>query len=227
VTSRIVVILTVAATAAAGIIPLLPNPPPLQPYWTSIFVAVASTLVLIDSSFTLSSSWIRYMISEEKIERVLEEFQFDWEVTRASWDQTGPNSHQVTDALARLKQAALQVSQIVQDETSIWAAELRAGLKNAAETKLQIPATAGVNVILTNGDKVKGEWSLEVDDGEAQNYSGVRAALAGLKPGVHKFRVEGKIGDQIQKDEVSAQISPSSVCEVKLILAPWIAQSLE
>ena len=69
------------------------------------------------------------MISEEKIERVLEEFQFDWEVTRASWDQTGPNSHQVTDALARLKQAALQVSQIVQDETSIWAAELRAGVK--------------------------------------------------------------------------------------------------
>lgn len=219
VTSRIMVFSTIAATAAAGIIPLFPNPP-LKPYWTSIFVAVAAALVLIDSSLTLSSSWTRCMLSQQRIDRVIEEYQFDWEVIRAGWGQTGPNSQQIADALERLKQAALQLLQIVEDETSAGAVELRADLRNAAEVKPQISISAGANVILTNSDQVQDNWSLEVDGRSFGKYAGGRAALVGLRPGAHQFRVEGTIGGQLQRDEVCAQMSATGVADIELTLAP-------
>ena len=217
VTSRVIIFLIISSTAAAGILPLFHNGP-LKPYWISVFVAVAGALVLIDSSLTLSSSWTRYTLSAQKIERIIERFQFDWEILRASWGQRGPDSRQIGDALRLLQETALTVLQIIEHEVATGAVELRADIRNAVEVKPDIQAIGGANVILTNSDELQEDWSLEVDGRPLGRFKGERAAVAGLSPGAHQFRVEALVGGQLQCDVICAQISTDAIASVELTL---------
>jgi SMODS and SLOG-associating 2TM effector domain 2 len=219
VTGRVIIFLIIACAAAAGILPLFRNAP-FKPYWISAFVAIAGALVLIDSSFTLSSSWTRYTLSAQKIGRLIENFQFDWEILRASWNQRGPDSRQIADALELLKQTALNVLQVLEHEVATGAIELRADVRSALEVRPDVKVMAGANVIITNSDELQDEWVLEVDGRAFGRFTGGRAAIAGLSEGMHQFRVEAIIGGRPQSDAISAQISTAAIANIELTLTP-------
>jgi SMODS and SLOG-associating 2TM effector domain 2 len=181
-------------------------------------VATAGALVLIDSSLTLSSSWTRYVLSAQKIDRLIEEFQFDWEMLRAAWGQRGPDSRQIADALELLKQTASDILQVLEHEVAVGAVELRADIRSALEVKPDAPGTAGANVILTNREDVQDDWLLEVDGRPYGRHTGGRAAVAGLQPGAHEFRVEGAISGQLRRDMVCARVSLGEIVNVELTL---------
>jgi hypothetical protein len=215
------------ATTIAGIIPILSQiytingQPWIPPAWGSVALAVAAGLVGADYFFGFSSAWMRYMETDQKVAHALRDFQFDWESLRATWGANPLPAAQVAAALARLKQFGMLVQQLVQDETNAWITEFRTSLHmidDAARAKLEPAGRPALNVLVTNGPQVTGEWSLSVDDGTPMQKSGSRAALINLTPGPHKLRVEGTISGNLMRDELTANVPATGVGEVSLTL---------
>jgi hypothetical protein len=220
-------LLAMLCTAVGGAIPVLVQifgdggKPAFSPAWASIVLGMAAAFVGLDYFLGFTSGWMRYLQAQQKIAGIVEAFQFDWEALRAGWGGANPTREQVVAALARLKEIALQVEQVVEDETNAWIAEFKSTLKlldDAARAKAEAVPRPGATVVVTNGAQVTGEWSLTVDDGAVTQHRGERAALVGLLPGAHKFVVEAQVGTDRKRDEVSAVIPPSGVAEVSLTL---------
>jgi hypothetical protein len=216
-----------AATTIAGIIPILSQifthdgKACIQPAWGSVALAIAAGLVGLDYFFGFSSAWMRYMEADLKIVTALREFQFDWEALRQGWGGNPPAGAQVVAALVRLKQFGLQVQQLVNDETNAWIAEFRSSLRmidEAARAKLEPSPRAGINVIVSNGTQVTGDWTLSVDAGTPTTHSGGRAALVNLTPGPHVLRIQGIINGNPVRDEMTISVPATGVGEVTLTL---------
>jgi SMODS and SLOG-associating 2TM effector domain 2 len=220
-------LLAMTATTVAGILPILSQifisngQSQVAPAWGSVALALAAGFVGLDYYFGFSSGWMRYMETDQKIIHALREFQFDWEALRAGWGAHPPSSVQVLAALSRLKQFGLLVQQLVEDETNAWIAEFRSTLRmmdEAARSKSEPAARAGLNVLVANGPQVTGDWSLSIDDGTPTTHRGGRAALVNLIPGPHKVKIEGIIGGQTVRDEVTTIVPATGVGETTLTL---------
>jgi hypothetical protein len=224
---RLVRLSAMVVIAVAGAIPILvqifakDGKPAIDPSWTSIALAFAAFLISLDYFFGFTTGWCRYLESQQKITRTTEDFEWDWEILRAGWGGQNPSAEQVRAALARLKAATSTILQIVEDETAAWVAEFKSSIKmidEAARAKVEAAPLPAANVSLENGTDVEGDWSLAVDDGSPVKQRGTRAALTGLRPGPHKFTVEGKIAGAVKRDEVSVDVPVRGVAEVKLKL---------
>jgi hypothetical protein len=220
-------LLAMLCTAVGGAIPVVvqifgqDGKPAFSPAWASLVLGLAAFFVGLDYFLGFTSGWMRYLQAQQKIAAIVQTFQFDWETLRAGWAGGNPSHQQVLAALGRLRDTAAQVEQVVEDETNAWIAEFKTNLKlldEAARAKAEAPARPGATVVVTNGAQVTGEWTLTVDDGAVSQHQGERAALVGLLPGAHKFAVEGQIGTDRKRDEVSAVIPPGGVAEVSLTL---------
>jgi conflict system pore-forming effector with SLATT domain len=224
---RAIRLLALAATSIAGIIPIISQiftqdgKATVPPAWASVALAVAAAGVAIDYFFGFSSGWMRYMAAQQKIVRLLREFEFDWETLRAGLGEQKPAVAQVAAALTRLKLTALQVQQTVEEETNSWIAEFRNSLRlidEAAKAKLEAPTKSAINVVVTNASQVTEEWTLTVDDGTRTCHRGTRAALVGLTPGAHKVYIEGRIDTQLRRDEAAIFVPATGIGEVTLTL---------
>lgn len=220
-------LLAMLGTAVGGVIPVLvqmyaqDGKPAFSPAWASIALGLTALFVSLDYFLGYTSGWMRYVQAQQTIAGIVRTFEFDWETLRAGWAGAKPSHEQVMAALGRLRDTALQVQKVVEDETNAWIAEFKSTLKlldEAARAKQEAPPRPGATVVVTNGTQVAGQWSLQVDDGAASQHRGERAAIVGLLPGTHKFTVEGQMGNDLKRDEVSAVIPPSGVAEVSLTL---------
>jgi 4-amino-4-deoxy-L-arabinose transferase-like glycosyltransferase len=215
------------AGATAGILPVFAQilgqdgKYAFSPSWATVLLAAAALLVTIDYFFGYTSGWVRYLEASQKIVRCMYDFQFDWEMLRTNWVGHDPSTEEVRAALQRLKGAAIQVHQVIQEETTAWAAEFRSTvqrLDEAARARAEsAPSAVGVNVTVTNGADI-GVWTLALDDGERTPGSGARRALLNIRPGSHKFVAEGRVNNQVVRDEVIAEVRPTGVTEISLTL---------
>jgi hypothetical protein len=224
---RIIRFLALLATLVAGIVPILSQivtvngQAVIAPAWASVALSVAAGLVGLDYFFGYSSSWMRDIQTHHKIVHAVHEFQFDWEALRAGWGANPPSQPQVLAALGRLKQTAMHIQQLIQDETDSWITEFRTTLRmidEAARTKLEVAPRPGMNVAVTNGHQTADGWTLRVDDGEPTRHHGGRASLINLTPGAHKLRVEGTIGERSLCDEATISVPATGVGEATLTL---------
>jgi hypothetical protein len=213
----------------AGILPMLgqaygtpDGKQAFQPVWSSVALAVAAALVLLDRFFGLTSAWIRYVTTELKIRQVLEEFQMDNEIARAAWTAGQPSADQVQQMLARCKAFVTQVQGIVVDETSMWAREFQDTLKqlsaDAASAKSTATEPGAVNVTVPNGGECAAGWNLTVDGGTPRHFSGTSAALTGLTAGVHLLAAAGTINGTSKRAQVAAPVAAGGVASASLTL---------
>ena len=219
-------LVAMVSAAAAGVLPVVAQifgqngQYAFHPAWATVLLALAALLVSLDYFFGYTSGWVRYLEAEQKILRTMYDFHFDWEVLRTNWVGREPAAEEVRTALRRLKEAMLQVHQIVLDETTAWAAEFRSTIQRldeAARARPEVTAEPGVTVTVTNAAEV-GEWTLAVDDGEPKANTGLRRALANLRPGPHKFVAEGQLNGKKVHDEVTVDVRPTGVTEISLTL---------
>ena len=126
--------------SGAGIIPLLAQLHiagrlglDIQPVWASISLAVAAALVALDRFFGYSSAWMRYRQSEFHLDQVIEEFEMDWEVEKAGWENPIPSTGEVRSILQVAKAFLAKVKEIVRNETNAWVDEFAGVLKRLDE----------------------------------------------------------------------------------------------
>lgn len=91
--------------------------------WSPIFLAIAATLTLIDRFEGNSSAWMRFIKTELKLQKVLSDFQMDWQRNKSQWQGNQPNSDELKLQLQLAKDTLSSASQMIQDETDVWIQE--------------------------------------------------------------------------------------------------------
>ncbi len=138
---------------------------------------------------------MRFITTEHEVRQLLHEFQIDYKTEKASW----PDDH--LDRANILKSPSLRtflthVDGLVRKETGQWMTEFQDSLKQideAACAKLALMNTGGLNVTVTNGDRIKGGWKLLRDKQVVSTYTGNTAALTGIPATNHLVRIEGQL----------------------------------
>lgn len=175
-------------TALAGGIPLLASfgINTVNAVVSTIFIALAGVFVSIDVLQGHTSGWVRYTLAQQKVERLRDAFQIDWNSLKAT------NS----DAKAMLEGARtmlLAVGKVIDEETKEWATEFQNAIKEldrARKEAAEIEHSGAIEVTVSNHQVVK-SWTLEVDGAERGRTSGKTLAVTGVLAGIRKLRAYG------------------------------------
>lgn len=199
-------------TAAAGAIPLVG--PALEPFigesegiapvWSTILLALAGLAISFDRLEGATSGWIRYMLAQQKVERLREEFLIDWNALKLS-------NAKADVQLERAKALLVAVARVVDDETQEWATEFQNAIKEMEKVRkeaAELARSGALEVSIKNFADVDGDWMLEIDGSERGRTSGQTIAVTDVQVGIRKLRATGK-------DQSGRKLSDEGVAEVK------------
>ena len=134
----------------------------LSPGWASVALVLAATLLVLDRFYGCSSSWMRFMATEMQIREALHAFRMDFHILRTDWPGGKPSEKQVREGLERCRGFLAQLDGLLRAELDAWVQEFRTSLKDIDEmVKLRGEAakaavnTAGINVVVENGEQVR------------------------------------------------------------------------
>jgi SMODS and SLOG-associating 2TM effector domain 2 len=122
--------LGVTMAAAGGLVPLAGVTSGGGPSgWGYVLLALAGVCVGFDHFLGLSSGWMRDMVTAQKIQRQLQEFQLDWASMNAEdAARTAPAGVDVQQYLDLLRSFTTGLSGIMAEETTEWVNEFQSGL---------------------------------------------------------------------------------------------------
>ncbi|MBS0299500.1 MAG: SLATT domain-containing protein [Proteobacteria bacterium] len=122
---------TIGLTALAGLLPIVSEifQSSLSPAWASVALGSAGVVLAVDKFCGYSSAWMRFIAAEHQIRQSLHEFQMDYELEQAGWDNAQPSVEQTQKILNRCKAFLYQVDAIIRQETDQWLAEFQDALK--------------------------------------------------------------------------------------------------
>lgn len=131
---------TIGLTALAGLLPIISEifQSTLSPAWASVALGSAGVVLAVDKFCGYSTAWMRFIAAEHQIRQNLHEFQMDYELEQAGWDNAQPSVEQTQVILNRCKSFLYQVDAIIRQETDQWLAEFQDALKqidNGAKTR--------------------------------------------------------------------------------------------
>ena len=100
-----------------------------HPGWASLSLALGAVLLAYDRFFGCSRAWMRFIATEHKIRTLLQEFQMDWEIQRAGWENPQPTKDEVQKTLSLYKGVLTRINTIIEEETSIWITDFQDAMK--------------------------------------------------------------------------------------------------
>ncbi len=223
----------ILSTGTAGVIPLLGtifknnNVPWVDPAWAAMALAAAALMIAIDKFGGFTSGWIRYVLAAQQIDEAVENFRFTWELEKHKLQL--PISGEASQIMiAHCKDFLLRVQEIVREETQKWATEFQAAIKEVDEAakaaaaaikeKTKIEQVAGLGVEVENGLLCESGWQLSLDGGPSRQFTGRRASLANLKPGIYAIQVVGVIGGKQVQDSKPVKVLGGGTSTVSLKL---------
>jgi len=186
----------------------------ISPGWSSVSIALTALLIGIDKFGDMSSGWVRYMLTAQKLNLIEESFKLDWEEQKRQWDDDGPTPEQIEAGLNKLKNTIMEINEVVQEETIAWAAEFLNSLREmekAAKITAQQKALGGLNVEVSNGNDCKDGWKVKIDGGREISGNGKTASVTGLSPGIKVVKISGKIDEKFATDEKAVKINPGRI----------------
>jgi hypothetical protein len=95
-----------------------------------VLLAFALAIVLVDKYAGYSTAWMRYIKTNLRLEGMLQQFQYDWQITcvQSDFDKTTPEAEKVVKLITKLKDFAKQVSAEIESETQEWVTEFQQSL---------------------------------------------------------------------------------------------------
>ncbi len=103
--------------------------------WGYVFLALAGAFLFADRAFGTSSSWIRFRRAQRQLSKRIVEFQTGWATAMSQMGGWEDEKKGIRQKLLQLqKEFALDIEQIVGDETEAWIAEFRTNLSELYRT---------------------------------------------------------------------------------------------
>lgn len=220
----------IVLTAVAGVLPPLSQMQNWQangkamidPLWSTIAVALAATLLLLDRFSGCTSAFVRYLLTAQELSQSLEEFRFDFETERISWNDIEPRPDRAAALVSRTKAFLLQLHATIRHETNTWSAEFHNVVKQIDEsgkTVTEVARSGAIKVHVANGEQLSEGWRMSVDGGPERLYKGTQSAiLSDLAPGIHRVRVVAQINGVEKSKEEAPIVRSGEVKEVPFTL---------
>ncbi len=120
----------ILVTTIAALVPMLSNiilinKKPLDPVWASIALAIAAALIAMDRFFGYSTSWMRFITSEIKIDALLQDFQLDWEIQKAALEGEIPAAEKMQELMQKCRNFLKSVNDVLIEESEQWKNDFR------------------------------------------------------------------------------------------------------
>lgn len=205
------------ATVIAGLVPLSQEivGVEISAVWSTVLIAIAGMVVSIDVLGGFTSGWVRYMLTQQKVERLRDAFLLEWNALKAA--QTNTQS-----MLERAKTFLLGVGKVVDDETQEWATEFQNALKEmekARKTAAEIERSGAIEILLKNHQTVTG-WTLEIDGSQRGQTSGKSLAVTDVLIGIRKLKVYGlDASGKTRSDEKTVKVEGGATVTKELELS--------
>jgi hypothetical protein len=227
--ARAIRFLAILFGAMAAILPTLGEMYPNEDHssqfkagWTTVLLATAAALLLLDRFFGFSSSWMRYIVTEMEIRQLTLDYQVDWEMQRANWDKGTPTRSQAVEFLGVGKSFLTRINTLMKEETNAWVREFQDTIKLLDESIKKEPVSGeqgAFNLTVTNADKATQGWELILDEGDPVKYSGSTAAKRNIIPGRHHVKIIARIQNNTLQAEKVITIPRAGTCSESITLA--------
>ena len=187
-----------------------------------VFFALAAALHGFDRCFRLSKSWMRFIVTQLSLERLVIEFHYDWASLLAG-QQGQPSSPQpdVPTTLQRIKDFSMAVEAAIKQETDAWVAEFQsslAELEKMLKTEVQTRGPGSLKVTVPNAadfDKV----TVRLDGGQARELAGTTEGLiAPVPPGRYEATALGLKNGQEYRASKVVEIRANAMATVEITL---------
>ena len=192
--------------------------------WGYISLALGAGVIGFDHYFGFSTSWMRYILTQESLEKSLKEFRFDWIIVTGG-QITGPidaaTNLNIPICLQKAKDFTIQVESLVRQETDAWVQEFQANISQL-EKVLKIESEArrpgSIKVIVANArsyDKV----SLLLNNIEISRplEGDTERILPSIPPGRYEVTAIGHTkGMSDQKDTKIVEVQPNTMASIEI-----------
>lgn len=193
--------------------------------WTQIgyiFLGIAVCLIVLDRFFGYSSSWMRFMITSNTLQKDLAEFQYDWAILSVKASSNPLTPPDCEPLLKRVQTFALKVHSEVEKETSEWAAEYRSNLaemERSARQQLESMNPGYISLKITNSEDSKDGVSIFMDNKlVAQGIKQPYYLLSQVFPGQHLIGISGEINGITVKDSNIVDVAAGKPVDIELKL---------
>jgi hypothetical protein len=105
----------------------------IAPGWAAVALAAAAGLIAFDHYFGFSAGWTRFMAAELQVTRLRHDFEYAWEVARAT-DTAPLSDDEVAARLAGVREFVLSIDDVIAEETGAWITEFRASLERVEQS---------------------------------------------------------------------------------------------
>ena len=187
-----------------------------------VFFALAAALHGFDRCFRLSKSWMRFIVTQLSLERLVIEFHYDWASLLAG-QQGQPTSAQpdLPAMVQRIKDFSMAVEAAIKQETDAWVAEFQsslAELEKMLKTEVQTRGPGSLKVTIPNAadfDRV----TVQLDSGQARELAGTTEGLiAAVPPGRYEVATLGVKDGQEYRASKIVEIRASAMATVEITL---------
>ncbi|HHP7236018.1 MAG TPA: SLATT domain-containing protein [Desulfobacterales bacterium] len=187
--------------------------------WGYVLIALAAAIVGFDKYFGLSTSWMRYTVTQLSLERLLQIFHYECASLLLQQQESKTKSY--GPLLQRVKEFSLQVENLVKQETDAWILEFQSNLAELGKvlkTESDKSYLGNIKVTITNAkdfDRV----SIRLNDSSVKELIQVTEGLIeAVPPGRYELMVVG-IKDSNESVELKViEVKPNLLALVKLTL---------
>jgi hypothetical protein len=187
--------------------------------WGYVFIALAAAIVGFDKFFGLSAGWMRFIVTQLSLERVLKEFHYDWAFLLAQQQEQQVKTN--IPLLQRAKDFTLKVEDLVKQETDAWVQEFQSGMAELAKglkTEVETRKPGSIRVTVTNAKDFE-RVSIRLDDNQIKELIGVTEGLIeAVPPGRYEVRAVGKKDNRECKDSKVIQVQANAMASVEITL---------
>ena len=227
-------LIAIFATAIAGLLPIFSqigskHEIVIDPAWATVAISVAITAIGLDRFFGFSSAWMRFVITEIKIQNKIEQFKLNIENERFSWAGVAPDFDKGKSSLNIVVNFINEITEIVKDETNTWMLEFQTALQKLNEdvnVKDKSQALGGLAVSIENGEKFTGGLIIRLEGQPTVHVVGSTYAFNNLYPKIYTLSVDGMVieekeGKKTEKKahaEVLVNVTTGTITNVTVVL---------
>lgn len=192
--------------------------------WGYVLLAIAAGVVGFDRYFGFSTGWMRYIVTQEALEKALKEFRFDWVVITGG-QLTGSTSTaptlNVPICIQKAKDFTAQVESLVRQETDAWVQEFQANitqLEKILKMESETRKPGSIKVIVSNARDFD-QVSIRLNDVEiSRPLSGdTERILPAIPPGRYEVTAVGsKKGAADKKDTKVVEVQPNTMASIEI-----------
>ncbi len=189
--------------------------------WGYVFMALAAAIAGFDKYFGLSTGWMRFIVTQLSLERVLAEFHYDWAVLLDKQQEGQSKSN--TILLQRVKDFSLKVDELVKQETDSWVLEFQsnlAELEKVLKTEAETRKLGSLKVKVANAKEFE-KIAISLNHELIKELDGVTETLIeAVAPKQYEVMVVGTKNNHESKESKVIEVKSNSMASVEINLPP-------